>query len=109
MNYLQLAQAIKGYCENDFPETVDSFTSDEQIATFVQQAEQRIYNTVQLPALRKNVTGQTTSSNKYLSAPLDFLSVYSIAVVEPDGTYNYLLNKDVNFIREAYPKANDTG
>jgi hypothetical protein len=109
MNYLQLAQAIKGYCENDFPETVDSFTSDEQIATFVQQAEQRIYNTVQLPALRKNVTGQTTSSNKYLSAPLDFLSVFSIAVVEPDGTYNYLLNKDVNFIREAYPKANDTG
>lgn len=109
MNYLQLAQAIKGYCENDFPETVDSFTSDEQIATFVQQAEQRIYNTVQLPALRKNVTGQTTSSNKYLSAPLDFLSVYSIAVVEPDGTYHYLLNKDVNFIREAYPKANDTG
>jgi hypothetical protein len=109
MNYAELAKAIRGYCENEFPETVDSFTSPEQIATFVEQAEQRIYNTVQLPALRRNVTGQTTNNNKYLSAPLDFLSVFSIAVVEPDGTYHYLLNKDVNFIREAYPKAGDTG
>ena len=109
MNYSELAQAIKGYCENDFPETVDSFTSAEQIAAFVQQAEQRIYNTVQLPALRRNVTGQTTNNNKYLSAPIDFLSVFSIAVIEADGTYHYLLNKDVNFIREAYPKSGDTG
>lgn len=111
MNYVQLAQAIRGYCENDFPITVASgdFTSDEQIATFVQQAEQRIYNTVQLPALRRNVTGQTTNNNKYLAAPLDFLSVFSIAVIESDGTYHYLLNKDVNFIREAYPKSSDTG
>jgi hypothetical protein len=102
MNYTELTAAIKGYAENDFPSTVGSFTSADQIATFVKQAEQRIYNTVQFPSIRKNVTGFTTLGNKYLSCPLDFLAVYSMAVVDGDD-YTYLLNKDVNFIREAYP------
>lgn len=111
MNYTQLVEAIKGYCENDFPDTVGSgdLTTAEQIATFVEQAEERIYNTVQLPALRKNVIGQTTSSNKYLACPVDFLSVFSMAVIDAEDEYHYLLNKDVNFIRESYPKSTDTG
>lgn len=111
MNYTQLSEAIKGYCENDFPDTVASgdYTSAEQIATFVEQAEERIYNTVQLPALRKNVIGQMTSGNKYLACPIDFLSVFSIAVIDLEDDYHYLLNKDVNFIREAYPKSSYTG
>lgn len=101
MNYSELTTNIQDICEN-------TFTAD-QLAMFVQQAEQRIYNTVQLPSLRKNVTGTFTVGNKYLSAPLDFLSAYSIAVVDEDGDYTYLLNKDVNFIREAYPSASATG
>jgi hypothetical protein len=84
-------------------------TSAQQIATFVEQAEERIYNSVQFPALRKNVTGTLTASNKYLSCPNDFLAVYSMAVVQADGSYEYLLNKDVNFIRAAYPTPTDTG
>lgn len=107
MNYSELTAAIKGYAENDFPDTVGSFTSAEQVATFVQQAETRIYNTVQFPSLRKNVTGFTTSGNKYLSCPLDFLAPYSMAVISGDD-YTYLLNKDVNFIREAYPSVNSS-
>lgn len=103
MNYTQLSSAIKGYCENDFPETAGSFTSADQIATFVQNAEQRIYNTVQLPALRKNVTGTCTSGNKYLGLPSDWLSTFSLAVINSANEYVYLLNKDVNFIRAAYP------
>ena len=109
MNYVELSASIKGYCENDFPDTVGSFTSAEQIATFVKQAEQRIYNFVQLPSLRKNVTGTLTASNKYLACPNDFLSVYSIAVVDGDGNYEYLLDKDVNFIRQSYPSPTDEG
>jgi hypothetical protein len=117
MNYTQLFEAIKGYVENDFPDTQftdsagsdTSYTSKEQIDTFIQQAEQRIYNSVQFPAIRKNVTGLTTTSNKYLSSPSDFLAVYSMAVVDGDGDYTYLLNKDVNFIREAYPSPTDIG
>lgn len=110
MNYTELTAAIKGYAENDFPSTVGSFTSANQIATFVKQAEQRIYNTVQFPSLRKNVTGIATQNNKYLSAPSDFLAVYSIAVIDPTTTaYDYLLNKDVNFIREAFPFPAVTG
>jgi hypothetical protein len=77
--------------------------------TFITQAEQRIYNSVQFPSLRKNVTGYTTASNKYLSCPSDFLSTFSLAVVDTDGSYEYLLNKDVNFIRQAYPKVTDAG
>jgi hypothetical protein len=79
-----------------------------QIDTFIKQAEQRIFNTVQFPSLRKNVTGTTTLNNKYLSAPSDFLAVYSLAVIDATGVYEYLLNKDVNFIRQAYPQPTDT-
>jgi hypothetical protein len=117
MNYSTLFETIKGYVENDFPSTqwTDSagtgtvtFTQKEQIDTFIQQAEQRIYNIIQFPSIRKNVTGFTTQGNKYLSCPLDFLAVYSMAVIS-GGEYFYLLNKDVNFIREAYPNPNDQG
>ena len=103
MNYLQLYQAIQDYSEN----TESLFV--QNIPRFVQEAEERIYNNVQLPALRKNVTGQFTSGNTYLSAPNDFLSVFSMAVIDTDGSYNYLLNKDVNFIRAAYPKPTNSG
>jgi hypothetical protein len=86
-----------------------TLSSAEQIARFVELAEQRIYNTVQFPSLRKNVTGTLTINNKYLSSPSDFLSVYSMAVVDATGRYEYLLNKDVNFIRQAYPNPTSTG
>lgn len=112
MNYTELKARIKAYCENDFPQAVGSggLTSDNQIATFVRQAEQRIYNSVQFPSLRKNSTGLTTASNKYLSAPDDFLAVYSLAVIDPtSGEYSFLLNKDVNFIRESFPSPADQG
>lgn len=103
MNYAQLVTAIKDYTENSF-----SYSTDPTpINTFIEQAEQRIYNSVQFPSIRKNVTGVTTASNKYLSCPGDFLAVYSIAVETTDGQ-EFLLNKDVNFIRQAYPKATDT-
>jgi hypothetical protein len=101
MNYAELVTAVEDYTENTFP-TVD-------MNTFIEQAEQKIYNIVQLPALRKNVTGNITANNKYLSAPSDFLSVFSLAVILPSGEYVYLLDKDVNFIREAYPSPTSTG
>jgi hypothetical protein len=103
MNYVQLYQAIQDYSEN----TESLFVSN--ISRFVQEAEERIYNSVQIPSLRKNVTGTVTVSNKYLSCPNDYLSTYSMAVIDTDGSYKYLLNKDVNFIREAYPTPTDTG
>ena len=103
MNYVQLYQAIQDYSEN----TESLFVSN--ISTFVQEAEERIYNSVQLPPLRKNVTGNLTANNKYLSCPDDYLSTYSIAVIDGTGAYTYLLNKDVNFIREAYPTPTTTG
>jgi len=78
------------------------------LPVFVTQAEQRIYNSVQFPSIRKNVTGVTTVNNKYLQCPLDFLAVYSMAVIDASGNYEYLLNKDVNFIRQAYPQPTDT-
>ena len=109
MTYAELVSAIKGYAENDFPTTAGSFTSTNQLNTFIEQAEQRIYNSVQFPAIRKNVTGTTTSGNKYLATPVDFLSSYSLAAIDGDGNYEFLLNKDVNFIRAAYPKATDSG
>jgi len=111
MNYTELKAAIKAYCENDFPQAVGAggLTSDEQLARFVQQAEQRIFNTVQIPSIRKNVVGTVTINNKYLSAPSDFLAVYSIAVIDGSGDYEYLLNKDVNFIRESFPTPSSTG
>ena len=97
MNYVQLYQAIQDYAEN----TESLFVNN--IPVFVKQAEDRIYNSVQIPSLRKNVTGTLTSGNKYLSAPNDYLSTYSLAVIDSSNNYAYLLNKDVNFIREAYP------
>jgi hypothetical protein len=103
MNYTELTAAIKGYAENDFPTTVGAFTSAAQIATFVEIAEQRIYNMVQLPAIRKNVTGNVTTGNKYLACPSDWLATFSLAVINSNNEYLYLLNKDVNFIRESYP------
>lgn len=103
MNYAALSTAIQSYTENY--ET--NFIAN--IPVFVAQAEQRIYNSIQFPSLRKNMTGTVTSTTPYLSAPNDFLSSYSLAVIDADGNYSYLLNKDVNFIREAYPKASDTG
>jgi hypothetical protein len=106
MNYSELVSAIQSYTENDFPDTYLSngtvIGPNAQINRFIEQAEQRIYNTVQFPSLRKNMTGHLTSSNPYLSAPNDYLSTYSLAVIV-DGAYEYLLNKDVNFIRQAYP------
>jgi hypothetical protein len=101
MNYTELKTNIEDICENSF--------TDAQLAMFTQQAEQKIYNTVQIPALRKNVTGTFTASNKYLSTPSDFLWSYSLAVVDDAGVYHFLLNKDVNFMREAYPNPADTG
>jgi hypothetical protein len=111
MNYAELTAAIKAYCENEFPQAVGAggLTSAQQIATFVEQAEQRVYNTVQLPALRRNQTGTLTSGNKYLTLPTDYLADFSVAVIKADGSYEYLLNKDVNFIRQAYPDPTDTG
>ena len=107
MNYAALSSAIQTYTENQFPTTYLSsgaaVTADDQIARFVEQAEQRIYNTIQFPSLRKNVTGNVSTSNVYLSAPNDFLAVYSLATIDGSGNYEYLLNKDVNFIRQAYP------
>jgi hypothetical protein len=112
MTYDELFAAIQSYTENQFPETYladgSAVSPTTQINTFIQQAEQRIYNTVQFPSLRKNVTGTTTLNNKYLSCPSDFLSVYSMAVIDATGAYEYLLNKDVNFIRQAYPQPTDT-
>ena len=116
MNYSTLFETIKGYVENDFPGTTwtDSagtgtvtFTQKEQIDTFIKQAEQRIYNTVQLPALRKSVTGNCTLQNKYLSMPSDWLAMFSLAVIRNDGTQEYLLNKDVEFIRAMFPDPTD--
>ena len=104
MNYTQLSDALVAYTEN----TSTEFAA--QISTFVTQAEQRIYNTIQFPSLRKNVTGTAAISNKYLSCPDDFLAVYSLAVIDATGAYEYLLNKDVNYIRQAYPNpTSDTG
>jgi len=97
MNYTELKTNIADICENSF--------TDDEYALFTKQAEQRIYNTVQIANLRKNTTGTLTAGNKYLQCPADFLSVYSLAVISASGDYTYLLNKDVNFIREAYPSA----
>lgn len=108
MNYTELTSAIKGFAENDFPATVGSFTSAQQIARFVQLAEQRIYNMVQLPAIRKNVTGNVTSGNRFLATPSDWLSTFSLAIINSANETNYLLNKDVNFIRESFPDTDST-
>lgn len=112
MNYATLVDTIKAYTENDFPATPGSggLTSTEQIDTFIRQAEQRVFNGIQLLELRKNVLGNVTASNPYLSVPPDWLANFSLAVIDPNtGEYEYLLNKDVNFIREAFPYPSTTG
>ena len=101
MNYTELKANIADICENEF--------TANQYAMFAEQAEQRIYNTVQIANLRKNVIGNLQSGNKYLATPNDFLSTYSIAIELASGEYRFLLNKDVNFIREAYPLPTSTG
>jgi hypothetical protein len=97
MDYTQLKAAIIAYTENQ------DASFEAEIPVFVKQTEQRVFNSVQFPSLRKNVTGTTTVSNKYLQCPIDFLASYSLAVIDALGNYEYLLNKDVNFIRQAYP------
>jgi hypothetical protein len=110
MNYTQLVAAIEAYAEN-YDTSTGGFV--DNIPVFVKNAEQRIYNSVQIPSLRKNVIGTLTVNNKYLACPVDFLASYSMAVIQNYGTateeYTYLLNKDVNFIRESYPTPADTG
>jgi len=118
MNYTELFQQVQAYTENIFPDTLVELSGSAnsslvnvttQINTFIQQAEERIYNTVQIPSLRKNVTGNCSSTSKYLACPNDYLSTYSLAVIQADGSYEYLLNKDVNYIRAAYPDPTATG
>ena len=123
MNYTELFNTIKSYCENDFAASSFTATNDlstvvvpssEQIDIFIRQAEQRIYNSGQLPSMRKNVYGQLTTDNKYLNLPPDFLAVYSLAVLTDlaagtDSIQQFLLNKDVSFIRQSYPVPTDTG
>ena len=101
MTYTELVTFVNDICENSFP-TVD-------MNMFIEQAEQKIYNTVQLASLRKNVTGNLTTANPYLSLPTDWLATYSIAVIDSSGNYYYLLNKDVNFLREAFRTPSSTG
>jgi len=102
MNYNQLVNAIESTVENKF--------SVADVNRFIESAEQRILNQVQLPALRKNVTGNTTNGNKYLTCPSDWLATYSIAVIDSQtGSYDYLVIKDVNFIREAFPQPSVRG
>jgi len=113
MNYNDLFSQVQAYTENQFPATYlangSTVSYTTQINTFIQQAEARIYNTVQIPSLRKNVTGNCSSTTTYLGCPNDYLSTYSMAVIDGDGVYEYLLNKDVNFIRQAYPDPTATG
>lgn len=118
MNYAELLETVKGYCENDFPDTsftdssgvIVSLTSTEQVNRFIKQSEQKIYNSVQILALKKNVIGALALNNKYLAVPTDWLADFSIAVIDPTtGAYNYLLSKDVNYIREAFPNPTSTG
>lgn len=101
MTYSELVTQIQNYMETTFTTVI--------VNNFIKQAEQRIYNSVQIPSLRRNVTGTTTSNNKYLQCPSDFLSVYSMAAVKANGEYEYLLNKDVNYIRQVYPSPSTTG
>ena len=103
MNYAELWQTIQDYTQNYETDFVAN------IPVFVTQAEERVYNTVQIPPLRKNVTGTSQPNSPYLSCPTDFLSAFSMAVIDASGNYEYLLNKDVNYLRAAYPNPNVTG
>lgn len=112
MNYTELKLAVQGYLENDFPSYVNAsgeqFTKTQQFSTFVRQTEERIYNTVQIPAIRRNSIGSVIAGDKYVGLPPDFLAPFSLAVIADDGIQNFLVNKDVSFIREAYPNPNFT-
>lgn len=101
MNYASLVAAVSAYTENTFPTA--------EMDTFIRQAEQRIYNSMQFPSIRKSTTLTLTPSSQYLNCPNDFLATYSLAVIDGSGTYAFLINKDVNFIREAYPTVAATG
>lgn len=103
MNYQQLSQSIQDYAES----TEQLFVYN--IPNFVQLCEERVYNAVQIPAIRKNVIGTFTSGDHYLALPTDYLASFSLAVIDTDGNYEYLIDKDVNFVRQAYPSANDQG
>jgi hypothetical protein len=105
VTYTELVASIQNYAENSF----DYSTTPTIINRFIEQAEQLIYNSVQLPSLRKNVTGVTSPTNRYLACPNDWLATYSIAVIDATGAYNYLLNKDASYMQEAYPNPSDTG
>jgi hypothetical protein len=118
MNYSTLFQTVQAYCENNFPDTLvntttagvtTNFLTKTQIDTFIQEAEQRVFNSVQIPDLRKNVTGNATSGNKYLSVPSDWLANFSLSVIDATGVQYFLLNKDVEYIREAFPNPAETG
>ena len=107
MDYNELFAQIQTYTENIFPDTYlangSAVTATTQINTFIQQVEERIYNTVQIPSLRRNVMGTCSATTPYLGCPNDYLSTFSMAVIDATGVYEYLLNKDVNYIRQAYP------
>lgn len=113
MTYDELSAAISATLENTFPATETAaggaFTPKNQIDLFIKQAEQRIFNTVQFPSLRKNVTGSVVADMPYLELPGDFLAVYSLALIDPTGRFEFLLNKDVSFIRQAYPSPTTKG
>jgi hypothetical protein len=113
VNYTDLSASIRAYTENDFPDSLRAdgtfFSTEQQINLFIVQAEQRIFNNIQFPSLRKNVTGTVNMNSKYVACPLDFLAVYSLAVIDATGQYTFLINKDVNYIREAYPNPTATG
>jgi hypothetical protein len=105
MTYTELVAAIQNYSENSF----DYSTTPSILNRFIQQAEQTIYNSVQLPSLRRNVNGVTSSGNRFLACPDDWLATYSLAVVDGTGAYTYLLSKDTSFMQMAYPNPSDTG
>ena len=103
MNYATLTTLIQQYCES----TETTFVAN--IPTFVQLAEERIYNSVQIPAIRRNQTGTLSTNNKYLTLPSDWLATFSLAVINADGSQEFLLDKDVNFVRQSFPSPTDTG
>jgi hypothetical protein len=105
VTYTELVASIQNYAENSF----DYSTTPSILNRFIEQAEQLIYNSVQLPSLRKNVTGVTSPTNRFLACPNDWLSTYSLAVIDGTGSYTYLLNKDTSYMQEAYPNPSDTG
>lgn len=112
MNHTELLASVRSYTENLFPSNIGigGMGSDEQINLFIQQAERRIYNSAQLLEFRKNVTGHTTTANPYLTTPVDWMANFSLAVIDGvTGQYEFLLDKDVNFIREAFPIAGGQG